>query len=345
MKSANENNIRVLKGFPPHIKHEFGINKNSPTFMSIHMKPICNFRCKKCFVGEQKNLSGYSETLSVDEIKAILKNAGLSGVKVLGISGAGEPFLDKRIIQVIEEANKLDFIIHIPTNASMLTEEIVTFLLANNVTLVLSFDTTNPKRFAEKTNTDEEMYNTVSENILMAQKIYKDTKITKTVNGKTIEIYRIAIHMTVQKGEVDEIKKVKQFISPDTLFSVSPVADAGFAKNHDISEEIPESDINEMSEKHIVICKDEDNQKDLCGFFRFGLDMNFDGQLLLDAHAMETRNMFKNIRDFNYQVSAAYDYLEYDKKEFINNCIDGFCPVRSHKLSEWIAEYKTPSKN
>lgn len=100
----------------------------------------------------------------------------------------------------------------------------------------------------------------------------------------------------------------------------------------------------DLTEKHIVICYDNEHSCDVCGFFKYGIDMNFDGQLLLDAHAIETRHIFKNIRDFKYDITAAYrEAVEY-KNEFIENWIDGFCPVRSAKLNDWINEKRGITK-
>ena len=72
--------MKVLRGFPPSAR---GLG-SAPYFLGIHLQPICNFRCKKCFIGEQKRLKNLHPTLSTNEISAILKSAKRAGAKVLG---------------------------------------------------------------------------------------------------------------------------------------------------------------------------------------------------------------------------------------------------------------------
>ena len=343
MKNYNNETKKILKGFPPHIQAQYGFNVDKPTFFGIHMEPICNFKCRKCFIGEQKKLYDVQPTLTMEEIKSIMKNAYNAGVKVMGITGAGEPLLDPRIKEIISESNRLGFITIIPTNASVLTKELLEFLRDNNVTLSLSFDSTNCNTFTSLTGTNRQVFEKVLANVKMAQEVYANTMKEVIVNGQKVLLHRIAIHMTIQNENKDDIEEVRKIVKADTLFSLSPLAQTGFAQNTKkpkTSEELNK----DLTEKHIVICYDNEHSCDVCGFFKYGIDMNFDGQLLLDAHAIETRHIFKNIRDFKYDITAAYrEAVEY-KNEFIENWIDGFCPVRSAKLNDWINEKRGITK-
>jgi len=330
------NNKVLLKGFPPHIHLAYGIERHKPTFFGVHMRPFCNFRCRKCFIGEQKQLYGPNPILSTSEIESIMNSAANVGVKVMGISGAGEPFLDTRITEIIRVANNLGFITIIPTNGSVLTKDLVQFLRDNNVTLALSFDTTDADVFASITGTNPDMFRKVLDNILMAQDVYSGTLEEVTINGEHALLHRIAIHMTMQNDNQAEIDKVRRLVGKDTLFSISPLAKAGFAQHTNKSDDL-QTDKN-ITERHIVVCFDERHECDICGFFRYGIDINFDGQLLLDAHAIETRDLFGNIRDFGYDIASAYSDMDNQKDEFVRNWLEGFCPVRSPRLNEWIGK-------
>lgn len=335
-----QNNQKILKGFPPHIQLEYGIGRDKPTFFGVHMKPICNFRCRKCFIGEQKRLSGLLPVLETSEIKTIMNTAALVGVKAMGITGAGEPFLDNRITEIIKTANQLGFITIIPTNGSVLTKDLLEFLRDNNVTLVLSLDTADGDAFASMTGTKREVFDKVIENIMMAQDIYSGTREEIAIKGNSVSLHRIAIHMTMQGDNENEINKVRELVQKDTLFSISPLAEVGFAEctnTSAVSHIQAHTQIdNDLTEKHIVVCFDDNHNCDVCGFFKYGVDINFDGQLLLDAHAIDTRDLFKNIRDFEYDILAAYNYMIDQKDEFIRDWLSGFCPVRSPKLNDWI---------
>lgn len=66
------------------------------------------------------------------------------------------------------------------------------------------------------------------------------------------------------------------------------------------------------------------------------MDINFDGQLLLDAHAINTSKVLPNIREFNLNIQKAFDFILPIKKDFIKNHLEGFCPVRSKGLNKWL---------
>jgi organic radical activating enzyme len=328
---AVSRHAKVLRGFPPHILAIEGINPNGPTFFGIHMRPACNFRCRKCFIGEQKGLRGSSKTLEKGEIFEIMDSARLAGAKVLGITGAGEPLMDGRLPDVVSKANGLGFITHIPTNASTLGRETAEFLRGNNVTLVLSLDSADARQFAELTSTDEKMFARVIRNIMAAQEAFEGTMETVQHNGSEIQVFRIAIHSTLLERNGAEMEDLACLAGKDTLMSVSSLANAGFASG------LPEGS-QALAEKHIVICNDPMTGKGVCGFFRFGIDMNFDGELLLDAHAIESRGKLGNIRDFGLDVGRAFAHLAKIKQEFVERHLEGFCPVRGKGFSAWMAE-------
>lgn len=322
--------IQILKGFPQYYNHK----EDKPTYLGIHLSPVCNFKCEKCFIGSQKKLVSFEKKLSLQEIYRIMRSGKKQGVKAFGLTGAGEPFLDLRIKDIVNYSKILGFLTYIATNASILDKDTLNFLKDRDVTLILSLDTLNSKKFISQTNTNKNTYKKVIDNINLAQKIYKDTKVIDKKNN--LEIFRLAIHMTVSKKNIEDILDVKKIIKKDTLFSISPLANEGYAKKYFKKEEY----LDIKSEEHIVKIKDSLTGKNICGFFRHGLDINFDGQILLDAHAIESRVVFSNIREFKYDVLKAYNYLKPIKIDFIKNHLDGFCPVRSENLSSWIKKNK-----
>ena len=52
-----------------------------PIFFGIHLKPICNFRCEKCFIGDMTKLQK-EDILDIDEIKKIILSGKKNGFKV-----------------------------------------------------------------------------------------------------------------------------------------------------------------------------------------------------------------------------------------------------------------------
>jgi len=325
----NQELTKVLCGFPQLLEH----TTEHPTYLGVHLSPICNFRCKKCFIGSQEKLIGLSKTLTLSEIYKIMKSGKDAGIKGIGLTGAGEPLLDNRIKKIIVHANKLGLFTYLVTNASILDKETIELFRDNNVTMLLSLDTLDPNKFIDFTHTSKKVHKKVIENIMLAQKIYKNTK--RIDKERNMEIYRLAIHMTVSKKNIEDIPSINKIIKKDTLLSISPLASEGYAKNNFNKGDY----IKKLNtEKHIVKIPDPITGQDICGFFRYGVDVNFDGALLLDAHAIETRKVLPNIRDLDLDVQKAHNYLQPIKEEFINNYLDGFCPVRSKNLIKWIKD-------
>jgi MoaA/NifB/PqqE/SkfB family radical SAM enzyme len=212
-------NKNILKGFPKNM-----INNTKPIFFGIHLKPICNFRCKKCFIGDMNKIQ-IDKLLDINEIKKIIVSAKNNGFKVLGITGAGEPTLDDRIKEIVFFANKQGLITHIPTNVSLLNKELIKFFKDNNVTLVLSVDTLKENKFIEFSNTNKNIFKNVIKNIDLAQNVFKNTKIIENNQN----IHRMAIHMTVSDDNLDEVEDIRKIATEDTLFSISPYRRTCFA--------------------------------------------------------------------------------------------------------------------
>lgn len=332
--------IQLLNGFPLFMELAENWNKDGLMFLAIHMDPVCNFRCKKCFIGSMKSMDN-KNNLTIKEIETILKSGRDSGARVFGITGAGEPLLDKKLLATIELADRLGFITHLATNASLLTKERIEFIRDHNVTLVISLDTSDPKKFSELTGTSQDMFKKVKENIILAQQLFHGTKNIMTIDKDNekieLQVFRLAIHATINMDNFVEISNIKSIIDPEvTLFSVSPTAFIGSAEDNKLN--IPKEFERELSERHIVTVKDPKTGNDICGFFLAGIDINFDGELLLDAHAIESRGLISNIRDFNFDVEKAFEHLNNFKKDFKERFLEGFCPVRSPKLKEFLEE-------
>jgi len=69
-------NKNILRGFPENMVEDI-----KPIFFGIHLKPICNFRCEKCFIGDMTKLQK-EDILDIDEIKKIILSGKKNGFKV-----------------------------------------------------------------------------------------------------------------------------------------------------------------------------------------------------------------------------------------------------------------------
>ncbi|MCX6777904.1 MAG: L-histidine N(alpha)-methyltransferase [Candidatus Micrarchaeota archaeon] len=318
--------------------------RNSPTFLSVHMRPVCNFRCQKCFMGDMRDIRTGNRPLDFREVEKIAKNGRAAGVRVFGITGAGEPLVDRLTPDAVSIASDMGFITHLATNAALLDERKLKFLRDKDVTLVVSLDTTDPKEFARKSGTDTRTFRRVVRNLRLAQEVFAGTSEVKEVDGKRVQVFRLAVHSTASGEKTDEVERIRELIDDrTTLFSTSPIATVKSAKANALG--IGQERTTTLSEQHIVVTAHPATGKQVCGFFLFGIDINFDGELLLDAHAIDSRNLISNIRDFNFDVGRAFSELSKIKDGFVARFLEGFCPVRTPKLDNWLASQKRDKLN
>jgi len=287
--------------------------------------------------------SASKPTLEMHEVRAILASAASSGASVFSITGSGEPLADRNALRAIEIASDLGMTSILATNGSIISRREMAFLRERGVTLAFSIDTANPEKYAEATGTSPAMFRRVARNFLEAQEMFAGTRsIIESAGGK-LEIFRLAVHATLDGRSAGAIEGIRKMLDPKTtLLSVSPVASAGSALENGMA--APKFN-GGLTEKHIAAIPNPKNGKGVCGFFAFGLDINFDGEILLDAHAIQTRGILGNIRDFALDAGIAYESLRAEKERFIDGFMEGFCPVRSPKLEGWIGEKKSMAQD
>ncbi|MCL6089213.1 MAG: radical SAM protein [Candidatus Marsarchaeota archaeon] len=277
--------------------------------------------------------------LETGEIFRIMETAKEAGVRSMAIPGTGEPTLDRRLKEIVKKANEFGFLTLLPTNASTLTAPLVELLRDNNVTLVLSIDTTNPARFVELTGTSRKTYNAVMSNARMAQEVYAGTREKSVVGGKTVELFRITIEPTINRENEAELAALREMLASDTLLAISPLANIGSAKQTGFGDGVHKKLRKELYENHIAVCTDPGTGRRVCGFFRFGVDISHDGQLLLEPQGIQTAGMFGNIRDMQHDVRIAYGRLEPIKKEFVAKYLNGdYCASRCERLDEFVVK-------
>lgn len=106
---------------------------NTPFTVFVFPTTFCNFKCKYCahsLTDEdmKKHYNFIPENMSLDIYNEIIKQlrAFPSKLKVLSLTGQGEPLINKNIAEMIEIAKKADVAerIEIITNASLLTPEV-----------------------------------------------------------------------------------------------------------------------------------------------------------------------------------------------------------------------------
>ncbi|MCX7940163.1 MAG: radical SAM protein, partial [Endomicrobia bacterium] len=156
------------------------------TYLRVSVTERCNFNCTYC--------SSTDPTESVNEVSLeyylriikVLSHLGINRIRLTG----GEPFLRTDFVEFISEIKKLNIDVAITTNASLLSESIITKLDKLNIKRFnVSLDTLNKNRFYEITKT--RLLNRVIENIKILSSYDINLKlncvIMKSINSDEVE--------------------------------------------------------------------------------------------------------------------------------------------------------------
>ncbi len=97
---------------------------------TFELTPLCNFRCKMCYVRLDKNqMAAVGRMRTTEEWISLGRQAADMGCLTLLLTG-GEPFSRPDFRQIYEALVNMGFLITIYTNAALITEEVVKWLSA-----------------------------------------------------------------------------------------------------------------------------------------------------------------------------------------------------------------------
>lgn len=97
----------------------------------IETTTICNYNCIMC---PRELLKRKQETMSLENFEIILnKLKSYSWIDLITLSGYGEPFTDKTIMEKIKMTKERGYKIHIVTNGSLINPEVISKLADYNI--------------------------------------------------------------------------------------------------------------------------------------------------------------------------------------------------------------------
>lgn len=93
----------------------------------------CNLSCPHCYI---KKDGAFIER---KKVKCLLEDASFQGARKVAFTG-GEPLLHPHLLQMIEDARRLNYRVFLNTNATLLNKEVALFLKKSDVFLYISVD-------------------------------------------------------------------------------------------------------------------------------------------------------------------------------------------------------------
>jgi len=330
---------RLYRSSPLYLELVRGVTlgRNKLDFISINNAPVCNFTCEKCFNGlsNQNNYAQFRQSeLSQGSLERIISEGKELGAHYLEIQGSGEPFITQEFtMQAINLAYAHSLPVSILTNGFLLDERTINYLADHNVDLTVSLDYVDHQRYGQSVGrqNDERLLSRTLENLETVRQIY--SPLIATEQGFTI--MRAGLHTTLSNDNIDQIKNLRDLAGETLFFSVDPMGKAGRAANHGekiVSAEKAQELIEKYSDLSFIISLSAERQYGfpICGSFRYGLNIDYDGDVLVDAHLLKTRGMVGNIEQMTLSeaVTRSHELVDYF---FEATGSRYFCPMRDQE--------------
>lgn len=141
---------------------------------------LCNYKC--IFCPHSTAFSRKKEIMSNDLFFEILNKLPLQ-ITDITISGFGEPFLDKNLLNKISLAREMNYEVHIVTNGSLLTNDIIKELVDLEVSDIrISFHSVDSDRYKEITGAGIKQWARALTTIYEISEIKKQTRLIVTAD-------------------------------------------------------------------------------------------------------------------------------------------------------------------
>ena len=253
------------------------------------------------------------------------------------ILGEGEPLLSEDFKKIAEHVNKLGMITFIATNGSMLDEKMANFCYEHNVTLAISMDTLNESLYRDMYKGSAELNRTLK-NIEYARNIYSKSIFEK----KGVKVYRLSIHTTVSTNNYLHLNELIDYCGEDIYFSCEHIAKVGVANDNDKIYGGKEDNTIYNTIKNVshstmqpMVIAESCNAPLACAFFYYGITIGYEGEIMLDTHAIETKHKIGNIGDFE-NLSSIIDISKKLKNIFYERFGSSYCIIRDERYYEFL---------
>lgn len=336
---------KVLKGMPEDLEMREGeeqpeVDKH-PQYLMMNLETGCPLSCKKCAQPGRNREMG--RPLSLAERENVLGMAAGIGVKELVIIGAGEPTSPKNfkgiVRPVIEATHKKGLGTIMFTTAFGLDKEQAEFYRDHDVTVFVSLDSLDPDIYRKLTGTGN--LAKILQNIQTLREVYKDTQETLPDGRKLL---RLAINVTIQKDNVGELDKIKEFAGGDMQFIANAPMPEGKLRFYRSWEDLV-GDGNLEIFKRLAAEKSETGShssvaEGTCSYFNRGISVDSDGQFLACGYASDSAHHLGNVREGITPQSLVKHYQEMRRKytEWCKNINrKPSCPLRDDDYENYIS--------
>ncbi len=236
------------------------------------------------------------------------------GIRELVIVGSGEPTFGKNYAEiirpVISAAQERGIGTVMFTTAVGITEEQARFFCDNDVTVIVSLDSLDPKTYAEMMGLkykDDGSPRSGQPNITVLPKILEKIAILRRVYGEKPEptshgsqVVRLGINVTVQGANVDELERIKEYANGDMEFIANPPMQEGrIVDDDDFRRLVGERGLEHLQQRAAGVSDTGGHSSiagGVCSYFIRGLSMETDGALKFCGYDSQSYSL-GNVRD------------------------------------------------
>lgn len=154
-----------------------------PPYVTIELLNRCNFRCMMCSLTYMEN---EEEQFPLHRLKELIDRLAEIGSAVRFI-GFCEPLMYRHIKEAVSYVKKKGLLLHLTTNASLLTREMSDFLVSAGLdSIIFSFQGGSRDEYTLMRSLGAGVYDRVIENIKYLRSVRKNTamKLTTTITGR-----------------------------------------------------------------------------------------------------------------------------------------------------------------
>lgn len=173
-------------------------NNNLLLELRIHVVEECNLKCIYCLSNapliSEKKENGKIK-LSLEEIKNNIRQAKELGIKVVSITGSGEPLFCKNLKELIEFIKSQNLGVVLFTNSLLLTKELAEWLNEKDVNLMVKLNSFNPE------------VNDKLVGVKGAQRVFLE-KIKMLIDMGFAKDKRLALNCIICQENYDEIPEI-----------------------------------------------------------------------------------------------------------------------------------------
>ena len=299
---------KILRGTPKWLALRSPLGKVPFDVLMMNLRFSCPYKCSFCC---NEGMQTSENALTLEEMKTLLGEASKAGCRALVLAGEGEPFACQETIPLIRHAALQNLATIVFTNASYLTTEKAKAALESGATLVFSIASLDRQRYELLVGRPNSgVFDAAIRNIAAARKMAAQLPAETTDGAKVV---RLAANHVVTLADENlarkEVEKIKAFCQPDMMFVANYVSERGSAElNHLVGNgyTIQQRLALELSENIGPTGIISENGKDWCGYYRYGLSVGADGNILPCAYALDAAGRFGKVKDADGRITAAH---------------------------------------